>query len=187
MGCDCRQRRRRRQRDEQKTSTTCRSRCAAGHRDAVLRTSKPLRPRKPRAPMSHPEVFSELSSGGRATVWSSKIAVENHMNILERRFLRCRPLSKLRARQTPARNPCLRVEGLHVCCPVIDAPGLRHLAGKVQPPRRLSVETRIEHPRIKAFCVFDAMRWTRASWPASSHLDVRASWFKIRVADTYKD
>jgi hypothetical protein len=30
-----------------------------------------------------------------ATVSSSKIAVENHMNILERRFLRCRPLFKI--------------------------------------------------------------------------------------------
>jgi hypothetical protein len=37
------------------------------------------------------------------------------------------------------------------------------------------------------FCGFDAVGWTRASWPAASRLGVRATWFEVRVADTYKD
>jgi hypothetical protein len=64
---------------------------------------------------------------------------------------------------------------------------MRHLAVNVRPLRRLSVQTLTEHPRIKAFGVFDAVRWTQALWPASFRLGVRVTWFEIGPADTYKD
>jgi len=64
---------------------------------------------------------------------------------------------------------------------------MRHLAVNVGSPRRLSVQTPVERSRMKAFCVFDAVRWTRASWLGSLRLAVRVTWFEVSLAGTYKD